>query len=236
MSYRGREWYGEENDGYELYRYFRDDELCKCENRINVNGKGSVKAAPDIVIVNMGIENEGKDLNAVQKENAETAERVIRTLVKQGIDERDIETASYLVEPVYDYIGGKQVFRGYRVKNMLRVTIRDMVSAGRIIDAAVKNGVNNVSSIDFDISEKEGYYYQALKLAVEDAVRKAEVISRTMGVNVIRVPVNVFEESYGPIPMVLSAFTETKAAVTPIRPKRVEITASVKAVFRYDNE
>lgn len=213
-----------------------DDEVCKCENRINVNGKGSVKAAPDIAVVSMGIENEGKDLNTVQRENAEIAERVIRALVRLGIDERDIETASYLVEPVYDYPEGKQVFRGYRVKNILRVTVRDISSTGRIIDAAVKNGVNNVNSIDFDISEQEGYYYQALKLAVEDAVRKAEVVSKTIGVNLVRVPVNVTEESYGPIPMVLGAYAESKAAVTPIRPKRIEITASVKAVFKYDNE
>lgn len=224
MSYMDREWCD------------IDDEICKCENRINVNGKGRIKAAPDIAVVSMGIENEGKDLNTVQRENADIAERVIRALIRLGIDERDIETASYLVEPVYDYPEGKQVFRGYRVKNILRITVRDIGSTGRIIDTAVKNGVNNVNSIDFDISEQEGYYYQALKLAVEDAVRKAEVVSKTIGVNLVRVPVSVTEESYGPIPMVLGAYTESRAAVTPIRPKRIEITASVKAVFKYDNE
>jgi hypothetical protein len=36
--------------------------------------------------------------------------------------------------------------------------------------------------------------------------------------------------------MVLGAFTESKIATTPIRPKRVEFVASVKAVFKYDSE
>lgn len=235
MPYMDREWFDEENKRYDFDGYHLDEEKCKCEERINVNGKGSVKVVPDIAVVNMGVEREGKDLNAVQKENAEITERVIRTLVKLGIDERDIETASYSIEPVYDHIEGKQIFRGYKVRNLLRVTVRDIGSAGRIIDTAVKNGVNIVNNIEFDIAEQEGYYYQALKLAVEDAVRRAEVVSKTMGVNIIRVPVSVTEESYGPIPMVLGLSTDSKIAATPIRPKKIEITASVKAVFKYDS-
>lgn len=236
MSYMDREWFDGASGEYSLNSYRNDEELCRCENRINVNGKGSVKAVPDIAVVIMGVTSEGKDLNAVQKENAELTERVIFTLSKLGIDDRDIETEAYTVEPVYDFVEGKQVFRGYRVRNILRVTIREIGKTGRIIDAAVKSGANTVSSINFDISEEWGYYYQALKLAVEDAVRKAEVVSKTMGVNVDRIPVSVTEESYGPIPMVLGAFTESRIAATPIRPKGIEITATVKAVFKYDRE
>jgi uncharacterized protein YggE len=236
MPYVGGKWLNKENSPYDFYGYRSEDETCKCEYRINVNGKGSVKVVPDIAVVILGVVTEGKDLNAVQKENADITERVIFALSKLGIDDRDIETENYIVEPMYDYVEGKQIFRGYKVSNILRVTVREIARAGKIIDTAVRSGVNTVSSINFDISEQSGYYYQALKLAVEDAVRKAEVVSKTMGVNFDRIPVNVAEESYGPIPMVLGAFTESKLAVTPIRPKRVEIAASVKAVFKYDNE
>lgn len=236
MSYMDREWFDGENAQYNLRSYRHDEDLCKCENRINVNGKGSVKAIPDIAIVILGVVTEGKDLNAVQKENAELTERVIFTLSKLGIDDRDIETENYSVEPMYDFVEGKQVFRGYKVMNMLRVTVREIGKTGKIIDSAVRSGANTVNSINFDISEEWGYYYQALKLAVEDSVRKAEVVSKTMGVNVDRIPVSVTEESYGPIPMVLGAFAESKITATPIRPKSIEITATVKSVFKYDNE
>ncbi|MDF2672262.1 MAG: hypothetical protein K0R09_527 [Clostridiales bacterium] len=236
MGYLKGQWFDEENSPYYSEAYRNEEDLCKCENRINLNGKGSVKAIPDIAIVILGVVTEGKDLNAVQKENADIMERVIFSLSKLGIDDRDIETESYVVEPMYDHVEGKQIFRGYKVRNMLRVTVREIGKTGRIIDSAVKSGANTVSSIDFDISEQGGYYYQALKLAVEDSVRKAEVVSKTMGVNVDRIPVIVTEESYGPIPMVLGAFAESKIAATPIRPKGIEITASVKSVFKYYDE
>jgi uncharacterized protein YggE len=237
MGYLKGQWFEEENGPYYSQSYRNEEyELCKCENRINVNGKGSIKAAPDIAVVILGVVTEGKDINAVQKENAELTERVIFALSKLGIDDRDIETETYAIEPMYDFIEGKQIFRGYKVRNILRVTVREIARAGKIIDTAVRSGVNAVNSIDFDISEQGGYYYQALKLAVEDAVRKAEVVSKTMGVNVDRIPVSVKEESYGPIPMVLGAFAESKMATTPIRPKQVEFVASVKAVFKYQSQ
>lgn len=236
MHYTKGQWSGDETIPYYSEAYRNAEDLCKCENRINVNGRGSVKAVPDIAVVILGVVTEGKDLNAVQKENADTMDRAIFSLSKLGIDDRDIETESYSVEPMYDFLEGKQIFRGYKVRNMLRVTLREIGKVGRTIDTVVKSGANTVSSIDFDISEQSGYYYQALKLAVEDAVRKAEVVSKTMGVNVDRIPLIATEESYGPIPMVLGAFSESKIAATPIRPKGVEITASVKGVFKYYNE
>lgn len=236
MSYMERGWHDIENDKYNLREYEESGESCPCENRISVNGRGSIRVTPDTAVITMGIEMEGMDLNALQRENAEISQRVIRILVRMGIDEKDIETASYVVEPLYEYVEGRQIFKGYRVKNLLRVTVRELDSAGRIVDTAMKNGFNTVNSIDFDISDHSGYYYQALKLAVEDAVRKAEVISRTMGVNFTRIPVSVTEESYGPIPMVLGAFSDSKIAVTPIRPKKIEVAATVKAVFKYDND
>lgn len=236
VSYRDREWCDRENAQYDYNGYRHEEDLCKCEERINVNGKGRVKVVPDIAVAILGVITDGKDLNAVQKENSELTERVIFTLSKLGIDDRDMETESYSIEPIYDFVEGKQVFKGYKVRNILKVTVRDITKTGKIIDAAVKSGANSINSINFDISEEQGYYYQAIKLAVEDAIRKAEVVSKTMGVNVDRIPVSVTEESYGPIPMVLGAFSESKLAATPIMPKGIEIVATVKAVFKYDNE
>ncbi len=230
------EWSEGKNRDYRLNDYRDVEDRCECERRINVNGKGTVRAVPDIAVVMMGVTNEGKDLNGVQKGNAELSDRVIYTLSKLGIDDRDMETQSYSIEPIYEFVDGKQIFMGYRVRNILKVTIREIEKTGKIIDAAVKAGANTVNSIDFDISEEDGYYYQALKLAVEDAVRRAEVVSKTMGVNVNRIPVSVAEESYGPVPMVLGAFSDSRIAATPVRPKAIEITATVKAAFEYYRE
>ncbi len=46
------------------------------------------------------------------------------------------------------------MFTGYQTINSLLVTTDKIVSAGSIIDAAVKAGVTNVNSVEFQISPK----------------------------------------------------------------------------------
>jgi uncharacterized protein YggE len=200
---------------------------------MSINGRGSIKANPDIAVLNMGVTTEDTDLMAAQRENAVKTERVIETLKKAGIEDRDIEPSSYIIEPLYENIEGKQIFRGYRVRNLLKVTVRDMGRTGQIIDTGVRNGINVVRDVEFSVSNPSHYYDQALRLAIEDAVRKAEVAANTIGVSLNRVPKEIVEESFGVVLGVQSASMDVKAVVTPIRPGPIDVNANVKATFCY---
>lgn len=200
---------------------------------IKVKGIGIVKAQPNIAIVSLGVITENKNLEIAQRENAEISTQVINGLRDMGISDKDISTMSYTIEPQYDYVEGKQIFRNYNVTNILSVTIRDIEKVGEIIDTSVRNGVNTVNNIKFTVDNMSIYYNKALNLAVKDAVRKAVEIGNTLKINVNRIPSSIVEESYEEI---IPEATTVKmyASFTPIMPGEIKITAKIEGTFNYN--
>ncbi|MFZ5969210.1 MAG: SIMPL domain-containing protein [Bacillota bacterium] len=202
------------------------------DGRLKVEGVGSVQVQPDIAVVVLGVITENKELQAAQEENAQKTTEVIDTLKNIGISSRDIQTQSYQIFPQYDYVEGKQIFRGYRVEHTLKVTIRDMDETGEIIDAAVRSGANVVNNITFTVSDPAKYYQQALSKAIDDAVSKAMMIGRKLDVIVSKVPIRIVEESYQQAPS--SDLLLAKAEpTTPIQTGEIRITARIEAIFSY---
>lgn len=200
--------------------------------KMRVNGLGVVRVQPDIAIVNLGVVTEDKDLEAAQRENAAKSNSVINALKQMGIDEKDISTASYTIEPQYDYVEGRQIFRGYRVSNILNVKVRNINKVGEIVDTAVRNGANTVNNIKFTAENMEMYYNRALKLALRDAMVKAREMANSLRVNLNTTPVRIIEESYreaGESPVAFKAVSET----TPILPGEINVTAKIVALFTY---
>ncbi|MCY6371143.1 SIMPL domain-containing protein [Clostridium ganghwense] len=208
----------------------------KRENYImQVQGKGRITLKPDTAVIYLGILTENKDLEKAQKENAIRTNRVIDVLKDLGISEDSIETLSYDIKKTYDYIDGKKSFRGYEVKNSLKITVTNLEIVGEVIDTAVESGANIVEKIVFTISNPEIYYVKALNLAVENAVKKSLSIGKTLKIRVNRVPIKITEESYAPrLDLEYTPFDGVAATKsTPIQPRELEITAKVQVIFGY---
>ena len=86
---------------------------------ITVTGNGEIDAQPDYIQIQIEVRTEGKDVSQAQKENAFIMNRVIGSLVALNIPREEIQTAAYTISPNYDYIEGRQVFRGYEVQNAI---------------------------------------------------------------------------------------------------------------------
>ncbi len=204
-------------------------QCCLCE--MSVTGRGLLKVVPDMAIVTMGVNTENKNLKIAQETNSEVVSNVFQELVRQGIPRKDIQTIDYSVDEQYDNVDGKQVFRDYRVRNTFKVTIRDIKRAGEIIDSAVAKGVNSVTGISFEISQPDKYYNIALKKALEQAVGKAEAIESTSRIVLNRTPVRITEEGTNYLPVYQPMLF--KSTATPISTGEINISANIKAVFKY---
>lgn len=200
---------------------------------MKLNGIGTVKAIPDIATVDLGIVTENVNLEAAQKENAVKSNAVINKLYELGISRENVKTASYDIEPVYDYIDGKQIFKTYRVTNTLSVIITDLMMVGKIIDSATSLGVNRVNNINFTVADKSIYYNRALDLAVKDASKKAFIVANSIGVEINSVPCYIVEEM--PTAPVEYPMFKMSSEATPILPGQINITAKVEAIFNYKN-
>ncbi|MCY6483327.1 SIMPL domain-containing protein [Clostridium aestuarii] len=209
----------------------------KRENYImQVEGEGRITVKSDIAIVYLSILTENKNLEVAQKENAVKTNNVINGLKDIGINKEDIETVSYNIKKTYDYIEGKQEFRTYEVKNSLKVTVKDLDMVGEVIDTAVENGANVIDKIVFTISNPELYYRKALKVAVENAIKKSMDIARTMKVAIDKIPIKIKEQDYPEtLKLEYSAYdgVATTAKTTPIQAKELEIRAKVEVIFGY---
>jgi uncharacterized protein len=204
-----------------------------CGYIMKVNGKGSLKIRPDMVNITIGVVTEDKQLQNAQTQNAEKMNQVIGTIKSFGIEDNQIQTVTYNISPVYDFIDGKQEFRGYRVTNIVKINVKNLERVGEIIDSAVTAGANQVGDIEFASSDPDKYYKRALMIAIKDAVEKAMVVGETLGVTVYKVPVKIIEETQGFAPVMKRVQVQALEASTPIEAGEMEISAGVEAQFIY---
>jgi uncharacterized protein YggE len=217
-----------DSDNYSL----DDCDNAKC-NRIRVLGKATVSVKPDAVEVVIGVITENLQLQVAQEENARITQQVINSIKRMGVLPENIQTQSYNIRPNYDYIDGKQVFKGYEVSNYVEILIRNINYAGEIIDAAVRSGANSVNGINFIVQDESKYYYDALSLAVEDAQNKASVITKKLRAKLNIIPIQINERETGRIaPLGAMAFKSGSTA-TPIEAGVNKVTAEVEALFIY---
>ncbi|MGG0656127.1 SIMPL domain-containing protein [Rummeliibacillus pycnus] len=200
---------------------------------ITVKGNGEVTATPNYVQLQVEVITNGKTVSDAAGENAVTMDRVIQSLLALGIPREDIQTASYTISPKYDYIEGKQVFRGYEVTNTITVKIRDVSQVGTVIDTAVKNGANSVSGIQFKVEHSEQYYHEALSLALRDAQSKANTIAETMHLHNPPTPIEIIEEGANEPILYKSAAFASQSVTTPIEQGVITISAILRVKFQY---
>ncbi|MFE8695487.1 SIMPL domain-containing protein [Cytobacillus sp. FJAT-53684] len=204
-------------------------------NVISVYGEGKVSVLPDTAEVTLGVSTEEMEVTDAQNNNAMVITKVKEGLSKIGVQEEQIQTVDYSIFPQYDFVDGKQVFRGYKVQHLLRVSIKNIENSGLVIDTAVNNGANIISGIQFTSSDTERFQHQALSLAVINAYQKADTIARTLGVHLAKEPLLVAETSQqpnNPVPFQASALVKSSTS-TPIEPGTLEITKFVTAEFTF---
>lgn len=199
-------------------------------NIMTLTGTGEVTTTPDLAVLRLGVETTGEPLTDIQNENARISQAVLNSL--RDLNVTDINTYQYLINKRYEYEDGKQIDKGYSVRNIFEIKSNDINNIGTIIDTAVNNGANVVDFIDFQVSDTSFYYNRALDLAIKNAYQKAILVSHSLGIANTPVPIRITE--VGTPPMVSIDFARQESAVaTPIEPGTKQVKASVVIKFLY---
>lgn len=199
---------------------------------ITVNGEGRVSLPPDTVMMTLGIDARNAELGAAQTEAAETMDAIIAAVKGEGVAEKDIQTGGYSISIERDWNQPSQPVIGYLVSQTINVKVREIDNAGKVIQAAVDAGANNVGGVWFALENPEQAIAQARELAVADARAKAEELARltdsTLG------PVQSIVEGYTPstpIPYAegagYAAADAAKSASPTINPGTTEVSLTV---------
>lgn len=153
---------------------------------ISVRGEGSVEVAPDMATITIGVTCQGKTARVALTKNTQDMNSILAEMKGQGIEEKDLQTSNFRLSPVYDH-NERQVpppITGYQVANDLTIRIRDLKSAGQVLDTAISLGGNRVvDGIVFGHSNTKDSLQQARIAAVRDARLRAETIVSELGVS-----------------------------------------------------
>ncbi len=147
----------------------------------NVVGEGSVVVKPDIATIVVGVQANGATVKQAQDQMNTIINQVSQDIKKLGVDGKDIQTNSYNIYPSYDYKNGPTRITGYQANTNLTVKIRNIDKANEIIDSATQAGANQVSSIAFDVEDKEKAQNEARQKAVDQAKKKAQDAAKIAG-------------------------------------------------------
>lgn len=201
---------------------------------ITVAGDGEASGVPDIAILSIGVETEGKTAAEALDKNAARMSAAIAKLKARGVAPKDMQTSSLSVGPRYDYSNDGRPPRivGYTANNSLTVKLRDLAKAGSIIDDAVGDGANTLGGVSFGFDDPKPLMNEARQAAVKDARAKAELYAAAAGVTLG--PVLQINDGYAsppsPPPM-MEMRVAAKAASTPIETGESAVNANVTMVF-----
>lgn len=199
---------------------------------ITIQGKGTVKAAPDKVSVSAGVETQAPTAKEALATNTAAMTRVIEALKSEGIDPKDIQTATFTVSPRYETRDDGRPARivGYSAVNSVSVTSHDIDKLGAILDQLVSVGANSIGGISFDIDNPDDKQNEARKLAMEDAIAKAKLYVAAAGAELG--PVMTVIEQGGYIPRSGGPMMEASIAKpVPIEPGIQTVDVAVQVTW-----
>ncbi|NBN63314.1 DUF541 domain-containing protein [Microvirga tunisiensis] len=204
---------------------------------ITVQGIGSIAVVPDQALISGGVVSEAKTAAEALAANSKALAAVVEKLKAAGIDDKDMQTSGFSVQPKYtDYGKTDQapVIDGYQVNNTVSIKVRDLSKLGGLLDTMVSSGANAIGGVSFMVSDGDKRSDDARKAAVADARRKAELYAAAGGVKLGKVLSITEGGSAMPQPMYRMAAMSAEAA-PPMLAGEETLSASVTVVFELAN-
>jgi uncharacterized protein len=204
------------------------DEAIELPDRgITVSGSAIVEATPDQSEWSFGVQEQGETARQALDRASAAANRLVAALRGEGVAERDLRTEQVSVWPNHDGRG----ISGYVASTSVRTLVRDLDRAGRVVDAAVNAGSNQLSGPNLATADRDAAYRQALAAALDQARASAQALAQRAGAQLG--PVIAIRESGSVSPPVYeaAAVAEDSARTMPIQGGRQQIAASVTVTF-----
>ena len=181
--------------------------------RLDISATGEVTRVPDLAIITAGVVTRSATAGGAIQQAATRMARVREALRQAGIADRDIQTSNISLEPQYTYANNQPPkLNGYAASNQLSIRFRDIENTGKILDALVAQGANQINGPNLTIDKPEAALDEARAKAVAAARARADLYARSLGMRVVRV-VSVSESGGSfPVPPPMPMYARAEAA------------------------
>lgn len=207
------------------------------QETISVTGTGHITLTPDRFSFTAGVRTTAPTVEDAVNQNNARVSSVIAALKKAGATEQEIRTTNFSIFPQQVYEQGQPPrVTGYQASNTITVTKKDVAAAGRLLQVAISAGVNESSTLTFDVSDPTRGRDQGLRAAFDDARAKAALLAQAAGRTLGRAM--LITEGGGqvmpPRPMVNARVMMAKAEAVsdvPVESGTNELTYTVSVIF-----
>ena len=199
--------------------------------RLDLNATGEVTRVPDVAMISAGVVSRSTSASGALQDTADRMSKVLAALKRAGVEDRDIQTSNVNLNPEYRYPENQSPqLVGYTASNNVTVRFRDLRSSGKILDALVAQGANQISGPNLIVDKPQAALDQARAKAIALGRARAELYARSLGMRVARVvAVNESGGYYAPPPPPPPAPMMERAqfASTRIEPGEQKLQVSV---------
>lgn len=207
---------------------------------ISVSAEGKTITSPDIAKLNFSVVTEGLDTAKIADENVKKMNKAIDFVKSEGVEAKDVQTTGYNLSPKYEYDENKResFISGYTLTQTVYLQIRDFSKISKILGSLPLLGVNNISSLSFDIENQDEALSAARDQAFGKAMAKAKAMAAKNGVRIKRViTFSEYQNNY-PIYATKAAYgmgggdASIESAPAPsIEPGSQEVTVNVSVTY-----
>ena len=156
--------------------------------RLDVVAIGEVTRVPDVARINAGVITRAQTASEALRLNAQRMAAVREALRRAGIADRDIQTSNIALHPDYRHVENQPPqLAGYQAVNEVSIRFRDIAQTGRILDALVAQGANQIHGPMLEIDRPEAALDEARTAAIANARARADLYARALGMRVRRV-------------------------------------------------
>lgn len=205
------------------------------EQGIIVTGEGRISAAPDMATITLGVRENAETAKEAMGKVTDSVSGILAKLNDLGVAETDRQTSRFYLNPVYSgesYSSGKaRKIDGYEAGNAVTVMVRDLSKLGDMLDGVIDIGANDFNGLSFGLQEPGPAMSGARKLAVKDAMARANELAEAASLNLGSV-LRITEDSRGGAPMMMEMAAARSSINDAIAGGEVDVQAQVTMVFK----
>ncbi|MFN4175176.1 MAG: SIMPL domain-containing protein, partial [Parachlamydiaceae bacterium] len=169
---------------------------------LTVNGQGQIVSIADESRISLAVVSEANSASKAAQVNRETMAKALEAIRSLGFEANEIKTGQYLVRPVYSTSKeGIRSLQGYEARNSIEIRSPKLNLIGQLIDKATASGVNEISDLQFTLSEPEKARLEAIQKAISQAKQEAIEAAKAAGVELKKVKEIKIEPSGRPGPL-----------------------------------
>ncbi|MEO6865343.1 MAG: SIMPL domain-containing protein [Gemmatimonadaceae bacterium] len=201
------------------------------------SASADARFTPDRATVSIAVQTRASTASAAAAENATKQNAVLSSLRALGMTNDQLSTTGYSVNPEYRYSpNNTPTLTGYTVTNTVLADVHDLRQIGKVLDTALANGSNVISSLDFYASNTDSARQLALADAVAKARAEADIAAKAAGGTLgalIHLSIGGGSSSPPPRPMFMAKAAIAGAQDTQINPGQQTVTVSASGDWRF---